>query len=278
MRGLIAAWRLSRATLHALHGLAIVATGMSRRDAVKRRALVQWWSAKLLRLLGVELRLLGEFGPGAQLIVANHVSWLDITAIHAVCPQARFVSKSDVKSWPLISRLVDAGDTLYVERERKRDAMRVVHQMAAALTDGDVVAVFPEGTTGEGHVPLPFHANLLQAAIASSAVIQPVALRYSEPDQPVSPAAMYVGDTSLAQSMARIAAARGLAVTLTVLAPLPSGRPQAGDSPPPSEGGESTSRDPALPLQALDRRQLAAQLHDRISAALASSAGPRPLA
>ncbi|MEY2688698.1 MAG: hypothetical protein RL375_2896 [Pseudomonadota bacterium] len=252
MRGLIAAWRLARACLHALHGLAIVATGMNRRDAAARRALVQWWSAKLLRLLGVELRLVGAFGPGAQLIVANHVSWLDITAIHAVCPQARFVSKADVRNWPLLSHLVDAGDTLYVERERKRDAMRVVHQMAAALSAGDVVAVFPEGTTGEGHAPLPFHANLLQAAIASGAMIQPVALRFSQPDQPVSPAAMYVGDTTLAQSMGRIAAARGLAVTLRVL--------------------------PPMACEALDRRQLAAQLHARISTALASSAGPGPLA
>jgi 1-acyl-sn-glycerol-3-phosphate acyltransferase len=252
VRGLIAAWRLTRATLHLLHGVAIIATGMSRRDVSQRRALVQWWSTKLLRLLGVELRLVGAFGPGAQLIVANHVSWLDITAIHAVCPQARFVSKSDVKSWPLISRLVDAGDTLYVERERKRDAMRVVHQMAAALAGGDVVAVFPEGTTGEGHAPLPFHANLLQAAIASGAKIQPVALRFSEPGQPISSAAIYVGDTSLAQSMARIAAAKGLAVTLAVLAP--------------------------MACEALDRRQLATQLHARISAALPSSAGQGPLA
>jgi 1-acyl-sn-glycerol-3-phosphate acyltransferase len=207
------------------------------------------------------------------------VSWLDITAIHAVCPQARFVSKSDVKSWPLISRLVDAGDTLYVERERKRDAMRVVHQMAAALSDGDVVAVFPEGTTGEGHAPLPFHANLLQAAIASCAVIQPVALRYCEPGQPVSPAAMYVGDTSLAQSMARIAAARGLAVTLAVLAPMTCGRAYADDTRrPPPEGGASTSGGPPSIHAALDRRQLATQLHARISAALAGSAGPGPLA
>jgi 1-acyl-sn-glycerol-3-phosphate acyltransferase len=203
---------------------------------------VQWWSAKLLRLMGVELRLEGRFTPGAQLIVANHVSWLDITAVHAVCPQARFVSKADVRNWPLLSRLIDAGDTLYVERERKRDAMRVVHQMTAALAAGDVVAVFPEGTTGEGHTPLPFHANLLQAAIASAVPIQPVALRFADAAHDVSPAAMYVGDTTLAQSMGRIASARGLRVTLTVL--------------------------PQLACDGLDRRQLAAQLQDRIGAVL----------
>jgi 1-acyl-sn-glycerol-3-phosphate acyltransferase len=242
VRRLTATWRLLRATLHALHGLAIVVGGMSVLDAQARRARVQWWSAKLLRLMGVELRLEGRFTPGAQLIVANHVSWLDITALHAVCPQARFVSKADVRNWPLLSRLIDAGDTLYVERERKRDAMRVVHQMTAALAAGDVVAVFPEGTTGEGHTPLPFHANLLQAAIASAVPIQPVALRFADADHDVSPAAMYVGDTTLAQSMGRIASARGLRVTLTVL--------------------------PQLACDGLDRRQLAVQLQDRIGAVL----------
>ena len=82
------------------------------------------------------------------------------------CP-ARFVSKADVRHWPVLGRLVDAAGTLYIERERKRDAMRVVHQMAEALRAGDTLAVFPEGTTTDGHSLLPFHANLLQAAIAT---------------------------------------------------------------------------------------------------------------
>ena len=79
-------------------------------------------------------------------------------AVHAVCPEARFVSKADVQRWPLVGRLVDAGATLYIQRERRRDAMRVVHQMAAALKAGDTVAIFPEGTTADGRTLLPFHA------------------------------------------------------------------------------------------------------------------------
>ena len=101
-------------------------------------------------------------------------------SIHAVCPQARFVSKADVKHWPVLGRLVDAADTLYLERERRRDAMRVVHRMSEALAAGDTVAVFPEGTTGEGRDLLPFHANLLQAAIATATPVQAVALRFSD--------------------------------------------------------------------------------------------------
>jgi 1-acyl-sn-glycerol-3-phosphate acyltransferase len=71
-------------------------------------------------------------------------------------PRARFVSKADVQRWPLVNRLVDAAGTLYIEREKRRDALRVVHQMAQALQSGDTVAVFPEGTTGEGHGCCPF--------------------------------------------------------------------------------------------------------------------------
>ncbi|MFM2066441.1 MAG: hypothetical protein RLZZ584_1350 [Pseudomonadota bacterium] len=217
MRRLIAVWRLVCVLVHGLHGLLIVLLLLRHLGMPARLTLVQWWSARLLRLMGVQLVVHGQFRRGAKLVVANHVSWLDITAVHATCPEARFVSKADVKGWPLVSRLVDAGGTLYIERERKRDAMRVVHQMAEALRQGDTVAVFPEGTTADGHALLPFHANLLQAAITSEVVIQPVALRYSEPGHAVSPSAMYVGDTTLAQSLGRIATARGLCVTLHVL-------------------------------------------------------------
>ena len=129
----------------------------------------------------------GQFRSRATLVTANHVSWLDIAAVHAVCPQARFVSKADVRHWPLLGWLIGAVGTLFIERERKRDAMRVVHQMAESLIAGDVVAVFPEGTTGDGRALLPFHANLLQAAIAAEAPVQPVALRYTEPGLGLQP-------------------------------------------------------------------------------------------
>ncbi|MFM2069337.1 MAG: hypothetical protein RLZZ584_4246 [Pseudomonadota bacterium] len=214
-----AAWRLLGVTAHLLHGLAIVLLRFPGLDSAARQARVQWWSQKMLCRIGVSLRVHGQFRPGAKLIVANHISWLDIMAIHAVCPQARFVSKADVQAWPLIGRLVDAGGTLYLQRERKRDALRVVHLMAEALTRGETVAVFPEGTTADGHALLPFHANLLQAAIATATVVQPVAIRFSEPGLPVSVAAQFVGETTLVQSLWRIAAARGLAVDLHVLAP-----------------------------------------------------------
>jgi 1-acyl-sn-glycerol-3-phosphate acyltransferase len=209
--------RLVRVVVHVLHGLLIVLLRFSRLDAAARRERVLWWSRKLLTVCGIELIVDGAPRPGAKLVVANHVSWLDIVALNAVSP-ARFVSKSEVQGWPLLNRLVSAADTLYIERERRRDALRVVHQVADALKAGDTVAVFPEGTTSDGTALLPFHANILQAAIATETPVQPVALRYSDARHAVSPAAAYVGDTSLVQSLWWVASARSLRVRVSFLA------------------------------------------------------------
>jgi 1-acyl-sn-glycerol-3-phosphate acyltransferase len=217
MRTLRAAWRLARAVLHGFHGLAVVLLRFPSLDAAGRHARVQWWSMKTLRLLGLRLDLQGSFRPGAKLIVANHVSWIDIMAIHSVCPEARFVSKADVQRWPLMGRLVSAGGTLYIERERRRDAMRVVHEMAAALQAGQTVAVFPEGTTGDGRVMLPFHANLLQAAIATATPIQPVAIRFSDATDAISKAADFSGTITIAQSLWLLARGEGVVARLVVL-------------------------------------------------------------
>lgn len=218
MRSLRACARLLHVLLHGLHGLAIVFLRFPALDAAGRQARIAGWSARMLRVLGLQLQVQGVFKPGAKLIVVNHISWLDIMAVHAVCPEARFVSKAEVRHWPLVGRLVDAAGTLYIERASRRDALRVVHQMAQALTAGDTVAVFPEGTTADGHSLLPFHANLLQAAIATGTPVQPVALRFADAEHAVSPAALYVGDITLPASLWRLALGEGLVVHVTVLA------------------------------------------------------------
>ena len=245
-RSVVASWRLLRMLVHVLHGLVAMALHFSALDAAGRQRHVQWWSAKLLRVLGIGLASRGMPRPGATLLVANHVSWLDIAAIHAVVPQARFVSKSDVKHWPLVGRMVAGAGTLFIERESKRDALRVVHQMAEALRGGDTVAVFPEGTTGPGPALLPFHPNLLQAAIATGTPAQPLALRYHQPGRVFSPAAEFVGATTLMQSLWRLACAKDLQVEVCLL-----------DS-------EATPH--------ADRRALAAHLRERIGAVLARAA------
>jgi 1-acyl-sn-glycerol-3-phosphate acyltransferase len=219
MRSLRAAWRLLRMLVHLLHGMAVMALRFPGADAGRRQQHIRWWSAKLVRMAGLDLQVSGTPRPGATLLVANHISWLDIAAIHAVAPQARFVSKADVLAWPLLGWLIKGAGTLFIERERKRDALRVLHQVADALKAGNTVAVFPEGTTGDGATLLPFHANLMQAAISTGTPVQCVVLRYSDPEHRFSPAAQFLGETTLLQSVWRMLSAQGLCVHVEMLQP-----------------------------------------------------------
>ena len=249
-RRLRAAWRLLRVAVHVAHGMAIVALRWRALAAPAREARVAWWAGKLLRVLGLRQQIDGRFHPGPVLLLANHVSWLDILAIHAVCPQARFVSKADVRAWPLLGWLVGAVGTLFIERERKRDAMRVVHQVAAALAQGDSIAVFPEGTTGDGRTLLPFHANLLQAAIVGGHPVQPVVLRFHQPGHAFSPDVAWLGETTLLQNLWAVLCAESLTVELSVL--------------------------PALGSRHADRRALAARVQQAIADVLAVAAAVAP--
>jgi 1-acyl-sn-glycerol-3-phosphate acyltransferase len=140
------------------------------------------------------------------------MSWLDITAMHAA-RFCRFISKSDVKTWPVVGALASGIGTLFIERESRRDARRVVQQMTERLSAGDVLAVFPEGTTGDGSALLPFHGNLLQAAITVDAPVQPVALSYinSKTLEPTREPC-YVGDDTLPGSVWRTVMASDLCV------------------------------------------------------------------
>ena len=221
-RRLRAAWRLARCLMHGAHGVAIVLLRFPALDAGQRHARIRWWSLKLLQTMGIAMQIEGAPHPGGTLLVANHISWLDVNALHAVLPHARFVAKADLKAWPLLSHLVRGGGTLYIERERKRDALRVVHLMAQALTAGETVAVFPEGTTSDGRALLPFHANLLQAAIATATPVQPVALRFSDAAGPISHAVEFVGATTLLQSLWRVACGDGVVARIALLPPRPS--------------------------------------------------------
>jgi len=204
MNALRAGWRLVRVLLHALAGLATILWIFPRLDVPARHARVQAWAGKMLTVLGIGLQVRGTPAPqGPMLLVANHVSWLDILVMHAA-RHCRFVSKSEVRHWPLIGTLATGAGTLYIERKSRRDALRVVHEMAARLQAGDVLAVFPEGTTSDGLDLLPFHANLIQAAVTVDAPAQPVALQFVDTDTGRrSVSAAYIGDDTLVDSLWR---------------------------------------------------------------------------
>jgi len=203
-------WRCLASLWWVLWGLWVIKRHFPHLDASQRAARVQTWSLRMLDAMGVTWRAEGVVQPGPVLRVANHLSWLDILVMNAVAP-SRFVSKAEVRHWPLIGALTVGAGTLLIEREKRRDAMRVVHHMAESLQAGDAVAVFPEGTTSDGQTLLPFHANLLQAAVVTDSPVQPWALRYrhAHTGQP-HPAALFVGDTTMGASLLSTLLASGL--------------------------------------------------------------------
>lgn len=241
-RAPIAIWRLSRVVAHILYGLGLAYTVWDAQDDATRKRRTIAWSMRLLNLLGLRVDCQGKTHEGSRLVVSNHISWLDIIVINSVMP-SRFVSKAEVGQWPVIGRMVTAAGTLYLVRERRRDAMRVLGLMSQALRDGQSVAVFPEGTTGAGHEIMHFHPNLVQSAIDANAPIQPVVLSYRDAHHAVSPSAAYIGDTGLLASLWMVASAKDLRVSVQIL--------------------------PAQTVDHADRRALTERLHTDMSQRLA---------
>jgi 1-acyl-sn-glycerol-3-phosphate acyltransferase len=198
-----------------LAGLLTILLLFPRLSPQQKEIRVQVWSLEMLARVGIRLAVKGHPAPqGPLLLVANHISWVDITALHAA-RFCRFVSKADVRSWPLIGALASGIGTLFIQRESRRDAMRVVHHMAQSLRDGDVLAVFPEGTTSDGVHLLPFHGNLLQAAISADAPVQPVALQFVDTRSGQrSLAPCYIGDDTLLGSVWRTLSTSGITVRI----------------------------------------------------------------
>jgi 1-acyl-sn-glycerol-3-phosphate acyltransferase len=213
-------WRLPRIALHFVHGLCTVLFAFQSLDAHARRTRIRRWSRRLLHLLNVDIRISGTLAHPNVLVVANHVSWLDIFALHSVGP-VRFIAKSEIARWPLIGRLVRGVGTLFIERARRHDTHRVNRAMAAALADGDIVAVFPEGTVTNGTRLLPFKGSLLQPIIDAGGGVQPVAIRYRAPSGETSLAPAY-DDVTFIQSLWRICGTAALVVDLAAAPPLPA--------------------------------------------------------
>jgi 1-acyl-sn-glycerol-3-phosphate acyltransferase len=204
MKQITAVLRLLRVVLHLLRGVWIIRRTFPALSATQKEERVQAWARTLLAQLAIKLVVNGQPPQGGPvLLVSNHISWLDIVVMHAA-RHCRFVSKADVQHWPVVGTLANAAGTLYITRESRRDAMRVVHQMAAQLQAGDVLAVFPEGTTGDGSLVMPFHGNLIQAAISANAPVQPVAMHFADAATgAMSFGPCYIGDDTLLQSLWR---------------------------------------------------------------------------
>ncbi|GAO36493.1 hypothetical protein SCT_1900 [Sulfuricella sp. T08] len=203
---LIRNWRLVRLVLHLLVGVIKAALLLPLVGRARRIELIRRWSVRVLAILNVRLSVRGEvpdISSAGVMFVANHISWLDIYLLDAVCP-VRFVSKAEVRAWPVIGWLAVKIGTLFIERTRRHDTARAGREVVDALRQGDCVAVFPEGTTSKGTLLRPFHASLLQSAINSGSPLWPVAIRYVHRDGTANLSPAYVDDMSFADSLFRI--------------------------------------------------------------------------
>ena len=194
------------------------------------------------RIIGLDLRIEGVPVTRNVLLVANHVSWLDILAIGGVAG-ARFVSKAEVARWPVVGMIARIGDTVLVERESRRAVKGQADQLSAALLQGRPVVLFPEGTTGDGRTLLPFRPSLLATVTPPppGIVVQPVAIDYGDAIEDIA----WIGDESMGANAGRVVRRPGrITATLRFLPPLP-------------------------PID--DRKQLAAAAQAAIGAALAGA-------
>ncbi|MCV2218355.1 lysophospholipid acyltransferase family protein [Thauera sp. Sel9] len=215
----LCAWRYLRLALHLLGGvltLLLAAPFCARPTLLGLR---RRWSRRLLDILGLRLQLQGAPIEPGTMLVANHISWVDIFVINAVAPSA-FVSKAEVRNWPVIGWLSARSDTIFLRRGSRGHARIINAEIAALLDAGDNVAIFPEGTTTDGSHVLHFHAALLQPAIACGHAVQPLALSYRKPDGSYSRAPAYDGELTLGQCLANIVAERETVACVSAAAPI----------------------------------------------------------
>lgn len=211
--------RFVRVMLHLLEGLSICAFLFPFADAKQRARYNQKWSAGLLTILHVKIEL--QISPGIDLeapglVVANHVSWLDIFIINTVSP-CRFVAKADIRHWPVIGWLCEKGGTIFIARGKQREVRRVYEGLVDGLKTNERIAFFPEGTTAAQGALLPFHASLFEAAIEANRPVQPCALRYVDSRGNLHHAADFVGDMSFAESVLTIIRSGSMTAQLMVL-------------------------------------------------------------
>jgi 1-acyl-sn-glycerol-3-phosphate acyltransferase len=227
---------------HLMSGALTVALRFPRASADERRQLNRAWSLKMLRLCGLKLVVHNDGArlDAGALVVSNHVSWIDIYVINAWRPTP-FVSKAEVRQWPLIGWFAEKLDTVFIEREKRSDAKRIMHELAARLERGELMCVFPEGTTSDGLALKPFHSNMFQAAVSAGVPVQPICLMYEDAQGRQTTAPAYIDDVSLKQSLDAMLSGGPITAHVYV-----------GDAIAPG----------------LDRRQLAARAQESVGAAL----------
>ncbi|CAA6802048.1 MAG: 1-acyl-sn-glycerol-3-phosphate acyltransferase (EC [uncultured Thiotrichaceae bacterium] len=196
--------RLFFLTLHVFLGLflTLLLAGLFRLDSQHPyyKRTTRWWLSQVCTIIGIKIRVHGEIADTPVMLVANHISWADIPVL-ASHSNPRFLSKSEVRKWPVIGWLADKSGTLFIQRGGTGSANNAISQLTQCLEQQQTVLVFPEGTTTNGKDVRKFHPRLLKAAIESQTPVQAVALRYTNIEGEHDEDFPFIGEQTLADNL-----------------------------------------------------------------------------
>ena len=176
-------------------------------------------SRRFYSSFNVKVRYIGEVVEYGNMVMPNHISWLDIIVITGRYPFG-FVAKSEVRNWPLFGAMGAAIGTLFINRESKFSVYRSLPEGQKMLRRGQTLAVFPEGTTTRGDDVLHYYPMTFEIAVREKALVQPIVLRYLNEDGQISKSAPFVDDDGFLQSLFRVARSKSTHVEVHFLEPL----------------------------------------------------------
>jgi 1-acyl-sn-glycerol-3-phosphate acyltransferase len=217
--------RLIRLAVVLLLGM-LLASGVALAERLRggdlmglRQRLTAWFMRRLSHALPFEVEVQGELPQGPHLWLSNHVSWTDIPLLGQLLPLS-FLSKAEVRTWPLAGWLAHKAGTLFIRRG-SGDSALLARQLHRHLSAGRQLLIFPEGTTTDGQQVRTFHGRLLTGAIEAGVPLQPVAIRYLR-DGETDLVAPFIGDDDLPSHLLRLFASDRAKVQIQLLAPIAS--------------------------------------------------------
>ena len=206
-------WRVPALALHLAIAFPLSRWYYGRHQTIDARSLAvfRWWCGVALRILGIRLRVAGTLPQAPVMLAANHVSYLDILALAALCP-GQFVAKKEMASWPLFGRLAGRLGTFFIDRNDARASQRVLKDAAEVLRDGRILTIFPEGTTSDGNDVGEFFAAPFETAVNAQSKVMPVTLRYEDLLRPghADRLCPFIGEDTLAGHLWRLTASAPL--------------------------------------------------------------------
>ena len=189
-----------------------------------KKILIKRWSSLLLKIFKINLVVNNDLKKilykKNYLIVSNHISWIDIFVINSACPVA-FVAKQSISKWPILSWLVKASETIFIDRKRISKIKETTKEVENFLQNKGSICIFPEGTSSDGSQLLNFKSNLLQTAINKNISVLPIAIQYFH-NQKFCSAPAYYADLPLLDSIINLVKFNNIEAKLTILTEIES--------------------------------------------------------